>query len=203
MDKLAKLVRQSGKSKKAVEAVLEIAQRELPASLRQPTVRVPVSIRPEVTNLVLEAIWRWWLPDARKRLRMGQWKPRELLSKLRTALCQYGHLKHLQYIRDISNLSRLGSVQVFLSGDSLPGQVTDDRSKDPEWVYSKKEARFLMRLLRNSNGRAGALGHERLRAAMRIMVLMRRRTKGMKNFSDRPWSQLFDEVGSVLSEVLG
>ena len=151
----------------------------------------------EVKSLVLEAIWRWWIPAANKRLQNKTWKPTELKSKIRTALRQYTKNKSQTVaLKRKRNQKTLEEARFVLNKDNSQGVFGDGFEPD------KEELRFLKRIMQNSAPRAKEIGLEQTRIVLRVIVLMKRYSnKIVTNTSRFEWHKLFREISELIEGV--
>lgn len=192
---LARLVRAAGARGERVERILEVARRELAVSLE--FVNVDSWARDDVAARVLVSVWRTWIPEAKRRLASGDWKDHELITKLRTSLCRYAKSRARDCARDEGVFARKlkECADVRPTGPGSNGHIH----------YTRDEARFLGRVL--TDGDLIANGPVRLTAAMRLVVLARRWTKGLKRDKNkatgqqRTWRNLFEAFTRELQEV--
>ncbi len=180
-------LKRCGKRGAGVEKILEEAHRLLPSALDLAHVRA--GDREAVAALVLEAVWRWWIPEAKARLKSGAWRPENLENKLRTAMVQYAkHKARDEHERE--------ETQRRMTAQTV-------RFEQPEegFGYSGDEERFLKRIMQQANGTVSALDPESAKQTMRMLILVRRATKGMKSRTTGwTWTRLAGEVASALHQ---
>ncbi len=199
-ERLAKLIRQAGKRGERVEEITRIALRELPRTLEQPDIGIPKYQRDEVESLVIEAVWRWWIPTAKRYLAEGLWKPGELLSKLRTALCWYARSKVQQVA---AKEKRRSAHEVSVDGDLIPEEVAEAPEITPQnFFFSTEEEIFVRRLYLHSSGTVPMLGEQRALRALKILIVVRRaigsNPKPLRN--GWTWNKLFSEIAFTLGD---
>jgi hypothetical protein len=155
-----------------VDRILKIALGDLPVALR--TAGVFNGHSEAVGSRVLEAIWRLWIPEARRRLASGSWTPECLRSKLRTALIQYARTKRIDEQR--SELS----LRSALDRLKRTPPTNDESLAEPDWGVTRDEARVIRKIRHNKAVRKMLKNPDRklLKRGVQTILLLFRATDG-------------------------
>lgn len=192
-------VRRNGQLEIDEAVVLQFAESEIARALVW--ANVAKRDHDDVKSLVLEAVWRWWIPEASKNLEKKKWKGDHLKAKLRTALRHYCQSKQIDVIRRRDAQERM----IHELGDRDPISALD-----PGWEYSSREIQFLSYVLSRVKRLAKKAGRDRTRLIMRMMVLIRRATRGEDGYvgglkagrSRWTWERLFREIAMLWPEEI-
>lgn len=209
-ERLARLVLTCGRRGKRVDEIMQIALRELNQTFRQPDIRTAHHREQELSSLVMEAIWRWWIPAARKKLGSGDWTSQNLISKLRTSLCWYAKGKNLRVIkreRRIRDNEKgygdlcMAETEACPQKQIMSFQEDEERllnalEQQQDFEYSPDEERFLSKL--ECRSKFKKIGRPRLLMAIRILVTMRRATTERPWTKQWSWSKMLQEIASII-----
>ena len=151
--------------------VLSVATQYLPRALI--IAKIPPHEHDEVSSHVLEVVWRWWIPEARRRYLSGEWSSEVLHPKLRAALVEYAKKRSLNVWRfkkqaEMSDetIRRRAAEVSKLDGAEMP-----DRTLEPG---GRSDVCFLERIEKLHRRQLKAAGRSRARAALRLALAARR-----------------------------
>ncbi len=192
---LAAWVRRAGTRGHNVDRILALAERDLPVSVR--LTRVNAEASDDVKARVMVAVWRYWIPEAKKRLKSGAWPAQTLRSKLRTALCYYAGNKAAQ----IAAREKAWERKARGYDAEFPTEHWPEEAGPPkrEWIEKGREEQFLSALAHRANGQLSTLSRHRARAVLRLVAVVHRASNGLRR-RNWTWLRLVEEFAEALAD---